>query len=88
MVVLGGAASALAIMTVLSAYLGAVATFIPRQYTSWVATLLFVFFGLKLLKVRQTTERERKRERERVCVCVCHCGKTDQLMLLVSPWLA
>ncbi len=45
-----GALSALAIMTVLSAYVGHIATFIPRIYTVYISTALFVFFGLKLLK--------------------------------------
>ncbi|EGD72346.1 transmembrane protein [Salpingoeca rosetta] len=49
-IVLAGAAVALIIMTVLSAYIGSLATIIPRHYTNMIATLLFVFFGLRLLK--------------------------------------
>lgn len=45
-----GAISALGIMTVLSAYVGHVATYIPRVYTFYISTALFVFFGLKMLK--------------------------------------
>ena len=37
-------------MTVLSAYVGYAATIIPRVYTVYISTALFVFFGLKLLK--------------------------------------
>lgn len=45
-----GAISALAIMTVLSAGIGfALPTVLPRQYTHYAATILFVYFGLKLL---------------------------------------
>jgi putative Ca2+/H+ antiporter (TMEM165/GDT1 family) len=45
-----GAISALGIMTVLSAYVGHVATYIPRVYTFYISTALFIFFGLKMLK--------------------------------------
>lgn len=46
-----GAISALAIMTVLSAGIGfALPTLLPRQYTHYAATVLFVYFGVKLLK--------------------------------------
>lgn len=41
----------LGIMTVLSAYLGALATLIPRVYTNYIASGLFLFFGLRLLRV-------------------------------------
>merc|ERR1712000_22643 len=40
----------LGIMTVLSAYLGALATLIPRVYTNYIASGLFLFFGLRLLR--------------------------------------
>ena len=34
----------------MSAYVGHAATIIPRIYTVYLSTALFVFFGLKLLK--------------------------------------
>lgn len=44
--VLLGAVSALAVMTVLSAIIGlALPSLLPRQYTHWAATALFVYFG-------------------------------------------
>ena len=46
------ATAALAVMTVLSAALGfALPTFLPKTYTHYAATVLFLFFGVKLLKV-------------------------------------
>eukprot|EP00051_Salpingoeca_urceolata_P014224 m.180747 g.180747 ORF g.180747 m.180747 type:complete len:278 (-) comp18018_c0_seq3:65-898(-) len=45
-----GGVGALGLMTVLSAYLGHAVTVVPRVYTQWISTLLFVFFGLKMLK--------------------------------------
>eukprot|EP00053_Salpingoeca_punica_P023439 m.10073 g.10073 ORF g.10073 m.10073 type:complete len:282 (+) comp5119_c0_seq1:112-957(+) len=48
--ILAGAVSALAAMTVLSAYVGHAATVIPRVYTQYIASALFVFFGLKMLR--------------------------------------
>lgn len=48
--VFGGAILALAIMTVLSAFVGYAAVLIPRKYTYYLSTVLFVIFGLKLLK--------------------------------------
>lgn len=45
-----GAAGALAVMTLLSAGIGVVLpAILPPQYTHWAATLLFVFFGIRLL---------------------------------------
>lgn len=49
-IIFAGAISALGLMTVLSAYVGHAATIIPRIYTVYISTALFVFFGLKLLK--------------------------------------
>ena len=37
-------------MTVLSAVLGFATTVIPRKYTLYISTALFVVFGLKMLK--------------------------------------
>eukprot|EP00052_Salpingoeca_macrocollata_P015784 m.126129 g.126129 ORF g.126129 m.126129 type:complete len:283 (+) comp19807_c0_seq2:78-926(+) len=48
--VFAGAITALAVMTVLSAYVGHAVTIIPRVYTQYIATGLFVFFGMKLLR--------------------------------------
>jgi len=44
-----GAISALGVMTVLSVYVGRIATFIPRVYTHYASSLLFLLAGLKLL---------------------------------------
>jgi putative Ca2+/H+ antiporter (TMEM165/GDT1 family) len=50
-IIFAGAISALAIMTVLSAAIGfALPSVLPRQYTHYAATALFVYFGLKLVK--------------------------------------
>lgn len=49
--IFGGAISALALMTVLSSLIGfALPSLLPREYTHYAATLLFVYFGIKLLK--------------------------------------
>jgi len=50
-VIFSGAIAALAIMTVLGVAVGFVLpTILPRQYTHYAATILFVYFGVKLLK--------------------------------------
>lgn len=49
-VVFTGAISALALMTVLSVFLGYATTIIPRKYTFYISTALFALFGLKMLK--------------------------------------
>jgi len=59
MVVFGGALSALALMTVLSSAMGAVITkILPHEYTHYLAVLLFVVFGIKLLKDAQDMNAE------------------------------
>ena len=46
-----GAIGALSVMTVLSAALGfALPNLLPRQYTHYASALLFLYFGLRLLK--------------------------------------
>ncbi|XP_047003513.1 transmembrane protein 165 [Schistocerca americana] len=45
-----GAISALILMTILSAVFGLAATIIPRAYTYYISTALFLLFGLKMLK--------------------------------------
>lgn len=45
-----GAISALALMTILSAGMGFATTVIPRAYTFYGSTLLYLIFGLKMLK--------------------------------------
>lgn len=45
-----GAMTALAVMTVLSAFLGFATTVIPRVYTYYISTALFAIFGLRMLK--------------------------------------
>jgi len=58
-VVLGGALGALALMTMLSSMFGVVlTTLIPHQYTHYAAVLLFVVFGIKLLKDAQEMSAE------------------------------
>eukprot|EP00041_Stephanoeca_diplocostata_P005734 m.67287 g.67287 ORF g.67287 m.67287 type:complete len:268 (-) comp15970_c0_seq4:298-1101(-) len=47
--IFSGAISALAVMTVLSTYVGQIATFIPRIYTHYISTLLFFVFGVRML---------------------------------------
>lgn len=37
-------------MSVLSAYVGTVFTYIPKYYTHYAVTALFFFFGIKLLR--------------------------------------
>ena len=49
MTVFAGALGALGFMTVLSAALGYATTVIPRTFTFYVSTALFVYFGLKML---------------------------------------
>ncbi|KAJ1472236.1 hypothetical protein T484DRAFT_1841153 [Baffinella frigidus] len=57
-VVLAGALGALALMTVLSAAAGfALPNLIPREYTHSASVLLFLVFGLKLLKDAREMER-------------------------------
>ena len=51
MQVFSAAASALVVMTVLSAFLGhAVPTLIPKRFTNLLAAILFLFFGLKMVR--------------------------------------
>eukprot|EP00611_Tribonema_gayanum_P008834 TRINITY_DN18475_c0_g1_i1.p1 TRINITY_DN18475_c0_g1~~TRINITY_DN18475_c0_g1_i1.p1 ORF type:complete len:199 (+),score=31.34 TRINITY_DN18475_c0_g1_i1:49-645(+) len=51
MLVFAGAITALAIMTVLSAALGfALPNILPREYTHYAGALLFLYFGVKMLK--------------------------------------
>jgi putative Ca2+/H+ antiporter (TMEM165/GDT1 family) len=49
-IIFAGAIGALAVMTVLSAAIGfALPTVLPRQYTHYAATALFIYFGIRLL---------------------------------------
>ena len=57
-----GAIGALAVMTVLSAYLGALASLIPRLYTLYLSTALFVIFGLKMLHEGYNMEADEGQE--------------------------
>lgn len=50
LLVFGGAMSALALMTVISVVFGYGANFIPRIYISYISTVLFAVFGLKMLR--------------------------------------
>eukprot|EP00939_MAST-03C_sp_MAST-3C-sp1_P000422 g422.t1 len=50
-VIFAGAIGALALMTVLSSIIGfALPALLPRSYTHYAAALLFVYFGIKLLR--------------------------------------
>ncbi|XP_055333285.1 transmembrane protein 165-like [Paramacrobiotus metropolitanus] len=48
--VFSGAITALAIMTILSVFLGYATTIIPRLYTFYISTALFAIFGLRMLR--------------------------------------
>lgn len=50
LIVFTGAMLALGLMTILSAVLGYATTVIPRKYTLYISSALFIFFGLKMLK--------------------------------------
>ena len=50
LVIFTGAISAPCLMSVLSAYVGTVFTYIPKYYTHYAVTALFFFFGIKLLR--------------------------------------
>ena len=55
-VVLVGSLGALALMTALSAIMGKILTdLLPHEYTHYLAVLLFVVFGVKLLKDAQVS---------------------------------
>lgn len=57
------AIAALAIMTVLSAAMGfALPNLMPRKYTHYTATVLFVFFGFRLLYDAMTMDTEEENE--------------------------
>ena len=45
-----GAISALALMTVMSAFFGWMVTFISSVYTNYICVMLFLLFGVKMLK--------------------------------------
>lgn len=56
-VVFAGAASALAIMHVLSTFVGAVLpALLPRTYTHYASALLFLYFGVRMLNDARTAE--------------------------------
>lgn len=59
MVVFLGAYGALAVMTILSAIGGKVVfSLIPKVYTNIIVTVLFFYFGLKLIYDAYTAEEE------------------------------
>ncbi|XP_043064907.1 transmembrane protein 165 isoform X2 [Drosophila ficusphila] len=66
LIVFGGAISALALMTVLSCLFGWAANFIPKIYTYYISTALFLIFGLKMLydgyKMKPTDAQEELEE--------------------------
>lgn len=67
LIVFLGAISALSLMTILSAVFGLAATFIPHIYTFYISTVLFVFFGLKMLwDGYHMTAKDTKNELEEV----------------------
>lgn len=61
-IVLLGAMAAMVLMTFLSSMMGFATTFIPRTYTFYASTFLFVFFGVKLLKEGLAMSPEEERE--------------------------
>jgi len=62
-IVLAGALGALVLMTVLSAALGhVVPKLIPPMVTGWIAAILFMFFGLKLVREAQQHQDEEEPE--------------------------
>ncbi|EDV48959.1 uncharacterized protein LOC6552893 isoform X1 [Drosophila erecta] len=66
LIVFGGAIAALALMTVLSCAFGMAANFIPKTYTYYISTALFLIFGLKMLydgyKMKPTDAQEELEE--------------------------
>ncbi|KAH8420762.1 hypothetical protein KR222_004311 [Zaprionus bogoriensis] len=66
LIVFGGAIAALALMTVLSCVFGMAANFIPKVYTYYISTALFLIFGLKMLydgyKMKPTDAQEELEE--------------------------
>nr|CAG8563395.1 10559_t:CDS:2 [Entrophospora candida]CAG8569255.1 10022_t:CDS:2 [Entrophospora candida] len=66
--VFSAAFSALALMSILSAVLGhAVPNLIPESYTNYLASLLFLFFGIKMgFEGWQMTDEDAKQELEEV----------------------
>ncbi|EDV42142.1 uncharacterized protein Dana_GF17836, isoform A [Drosophila ananassae] len=66
LIVFGGAITALALMTVLSCVFGMAANFIPKIYTYYISTALFLIFGLKMLydgyKMKPTDAQEELEE--------------------------
>ncbi|KAL7729081.1 hypothetical protein ACLKA6_019906 [Drosophila palustris] len=90
LIVFGGAIAALALMTVLSCVFGLAANFIPKIYTYYISTALFLIFGLKMLydgyKMKPTDAQEeleevqsdlRKREDELMRRANRKCDDTD-----------
>ncbi|OQV11439.1 Transmembrane protein 165 [Hypsibius exemplaris] len=49
-IVFAGAITALAVMTILSVFLGYATTVIPRIYTFYISTALFAIFGIRMLR--------------------------------------
>ncbi|XP_017960355.1 transmembrane protein 165 isoform X2 [Drosophila navojoa] len=66
LIVFLGAITALALMTVLSCVFGMAANFIPKIYTYYISTALFLIFGLKMLydgyKMKPTDAQEELEE--------------------------
>ncbi|XP_034484601.1 uncharacterized protein LOC117789644 isoform X1 [Drosophila innubila] len=66
LIVFGGAIAALALMTVLSCVFGLAANLIPKIYTHYISTALFLIFGLKMLydgyKMKPTDAQEELEE--------------------------
>ncbi|KAH8359160.1 hypothetical protein KR093_004875 [Drosophila rubida] len=66
LIVFAGAIAALALMTVLSCVFGLAANFIPKIYTYYISTALFLIFGLKMLydgyKMKPTDAQEELEE--------------------------
>ena len=79
LVVFTGAFLALAVMTILSAIGGKVVfSFLPKIYTDIIVTLLFFYFGIKLIYEAYTEEEEEgeNEELKEVIILLINLGRT------------
>ncbi|KAL5143694.1 GDT1-like protein 3 [Glycine soja] len=91
-IVLSGALSALIIMTVLSTGLGRIVpNLISRKHTNSAATVLYAFFGLRLLYIAwrsSDSKSSQKKEMEELeCVASTPHAKICQELLLKKNWM-
>eukprot|EP01006_Ploeotia_vitrea_P036895 TRINITY_DN66068_c7_g1_i1.p1 TRINITY_DN66068_c7_g1~~TRINITY_DN66068_c7_g1_i1.p1 ORF type:complete len:263 (-),score=118.09 TRINITY_DN66068_c7_g1_i1:17-745(-) len=90
-----GAVAALALMTVLSVLMGfALPTFLPREYTEVAGTILFLFFGVRLLKDAYDMEPDEPNEElaevETVTCyfCCCCCCFPSLLSIRIAGFVS